>query len=1261
LSCSSSPERRGTSDGASDTARTEVEGSVAHRDPRLGGAPSFVWLNRESAPSFTSASEAAAAVLPSIARTFGVKSEASVLLAHVDDFGKGPIIAHYEQRVAGLEVFRGGVNVMMTRALRPVAASGFLVPSVRGSERPFALDATTALSIGARLLGKTASFARTDDKDGYERYTGAGLAAPARVKKTLFPIPGADGAELEPAYYVELISRSGPARAWVIAASDGRVLFENDLVRYDAFKYRVYADPESKLPMEGPHGNEMTPHPTGTPDKKKLTWQPSQVVTLQNYPFSQNDPWLPPNATTTDGNNVYAFADRFEPDGFDSESDTAPALSGPLAFEYAYETNAAPGATPASIQASTTQLFYVTNFLHDWFYDAGFDEKSGNHQADNFKRGGKGGDPLYAEAQDNSGRNNANAMVPPDGQSPVIQMFVFSGASDATLDVTAPESIAGTKTVGIASGFGKDVFDISGSVMLAVDGGGDLADACEPLEVAATGKIVLAHRGTCSFAQKAANAQEAGAAGLIIANVATSASANIAPFMGGQQNGITIPVLSLSLADGQALEGAIASGTTVSMKRSLTSDLDGALDTSIVAHEWGHVLSGRLVGNGMGLQTNQAGGLGEGWGDFTALLLTVRADDPGQFTGTYANGLYAMSGSGDDVYFGTRRVPYSIDFTKNAYTLKHISNGTPLPANVATSYGEDGSFNAEVHATGEIWATMLWECYASLLRDSGLPFAEAQDRMKRYLVASLKLTPPDPTIIEARDAVLAAALASDEKDFQLFWRAFARRGAGAGAVGPAKDSTSNQGVKESYESGNNLEIAAATLTDDVISCDHDGILDEAEVGTIEITVRNTGSGVLSAAKAELSATTPDARLIDAAPIDLPALKPFESTKAKLRARVTGTKQALPLEIDVSVTDPSLPEARVVRLAVPTRYDADQAPESSATDHVDTTKTAWKVTGTGAGDKWARSSTTGDGFWMLPDPPQKADHNLTSPPFTIEGTTFTLAFKHKWSFRFSSRRNVDINGGVVELSVDSGATWKDISEYGKVDYNSTLENSERTDNPLKGRKAYGNKSAGFPDQWIDSRIDVSLPEHPESVIVRFRAGASLGRSGGDGWAIDDIDLVGISSLPFWAYVPHGDWCDENGPTTNAGAPQVVKPRVNVKLAGSATHPADAALTYLWSQVAGPSVALKDDGTLTPSFDAPDAKEPVTLTFALRAHDGALLSAASRVDVLVEPGKPGDDAGCACRTTPAPRSSAGLVTGLLGVATMLARRARRIRRR
>ena len=99
---------------------------------------------------------------------------------------------------------------------------------------------------------------------------------------------------------------------------------------------------------------------------------------------------------------------------------------------------------------------------------------------------------------------------------------------------------------------------------------------------------------------------------------------------------------------------------------------------------------------------------------------------------------------------------------------------------------------------------MLWECYAALLRETlgatpRLTFAEARDQWKDYLVAAYKLTPLNPTFLEARDALLAAAAATDLRDYNAVRQAFAKRGAGAGAAGPDKWlSLDNNPVVESY-------------------------------------------------------------------------------------------------------------------------------------------------------------------------------------------------------------------------------------------------------------------------------------------------------------------------------------------------------------------------------------------------------------------------------------------------------------------------------
>src|SRR3546814_16015883 len=92
--------------------------------------------------------------------------------------------------------------------------------------------------------------------------------------------------------------------------------------------------------------------------------------------------------------------------------------------------------------------------------------------------------------------------------------------------------------------------------------------------------------------------------------------------------------------------------------------------------------------------------------------------------------------------------------------------------------------NSEVHNVGEVWAEMLWEVYASLLNHHD--FQTAQDRMKDYVIGGLKMTPSSPTFTEARDGVLAAALATDAADYSLAARAFSHRGLGLPPVGPPR-------------------------------------------------------------------------------------------------------------------------------------------------------------------------------------------------------------------------------------------------------------------------------------------------------------------------------------------------------------------------------------------------------------------------------------------------------------------------------------------
>lgn len=98
-----------------------------------------------------------------------------------------------------------------------------------------------------------------------------------------------------------------------------------------------------------------------------------------------------------------------------------------------------------------------------------------------------------------------------------------------------------------------------GYVSAPSDGGGvSLLDGCEPFPSSAdtAGRIVLVNRGTCAFTVKAINAQNAGAAAVLIAN---NAAGPLAP--GGTDPNVTIPVFGITQALGDALRAAAAAGT----------------------------------------------------------------------------------------------------------------------------------------------------------------------------------------------------------------------------------------------------------------------------------------------------------------------------------------------------------------------------------------------------------------------------------------------------------------------------------------------------------------------------------------------------------------------------------------------------------------------------------------------------------------------------------------------------------------------------
>ncbi len=1151
-----SPVRRALALPAGDVARP---GTVVHVEERLG-VPTFLQPARAGesgrralARKGVDAESVARAHLLDIAPLWGL-SEPDVLsapLAQIHDTGKGPIVVQLRQEAFGVPVFRDEIRIAMNRAYQPVAVAGYL-PSVAGLSEP-----VFALAPGDALVRALADFGVTGltpadvenlgaAPGGYERLGLAGvrhglLAAPVRAKKVLFHLPG----RLEPGWYLEIDvpkERAGSdLYAVVLAAKDGALLYRHRLAASDGFSYRVWAEPSGlKVPLNGPQGRGGDPYPGTTPDRYQAPFVAPSLVTLASGPISTRDPWLPPSATETNGNNVDAYADLAAPDGFGA-GDFRANVTAAGVFDRTYDVTQEPGASDDQSKAAIAHLFYVTNFLHDWYYDVGFNEVAGNAQASNYGRGGIEGDALRAEAQDYDGTDNADMTTPADGGRPRMQMYVWSPNARRILTVTAPAAAARVVDIGLAD-FGPASFSIAGTVVIAVDGTPPASDACTPITngAALAGKIALVDRGTCAFVIKVANAQAAGAIGVIVANNQGTLYFNMGDSPGATTLPYTIPAVSISTRDGSVLKSFLAlQALTVTIQREAAVKRDGTVDSQIVAHEWAHYLSDRLVGNANGLNANQSSGLGEGWSDFSSLLLTVQAGDaalPGNsgFGGLYPMGGYVYGGGDNGFvyntgwYFGLRRYPYSTDMTKDPLTYKHITNGVALPTGVPIAHPDDGSFNAEAHATGEIWTTMLWECYAALLRDTArLTFDQARDRMRAYFVASLKVTPLNPTLLEARDALLAVAFAADPDDHALFLRAFAKRGAGPRAATGDRFDPDNAGAVESFDVGGDLGVEAVAVDDSIAPCDRDGRLDAGETGNLTLLAKNRGLFRLSGTQLTVSSTNPAVSFPAGTTVSVPTTDPTQSAVVSVPVKLApGTAGIQSLGFTITLRDPNLLADATATVSV--RGNGDDVAASSASDDVESARTEW---GSAAAPNLSpaasferREVTPFDHRWVSRGRSDVADLTLTSPRLVVSSTVpFSFTFHHRYSlFSFGSGASgLYFDGGVLEISSDDGATWTDVGASAVPGYSHALYDDSDAESPLHGRQAWSGGSPGFPG-FTSVAVSLGTAYAGTAVRVRFRRGMEFTDSASL-WEIDDVAFTGITNTPFPAFVADRGRC------------------------------------------------------------------------------------------------------------------------------------------
>jgi hypothetical protein len=208
-------------------------------------------------------------------------------------------------------------------------------------------------------------------------------------------------------------------------------------------------------------------------------------------------------------------------------------------------------------------------------------------------------------------------------------------------------------------------------------------------------------------------------------------------------------------------------------------------DASILWHEYAHGLTERTVvdASGVGaLNSAQAWAMGEGWSDYYAKDLLVSS---GHETDTAEPAEVHMGVYMDRVANSTRF--QAIDCPVGAAAAKCPAGTASGPGGF--TYGDFGRIygsppRPEVHADGEIWAQTLWDLRTAI----GAPEA------LRLITSGLRMTPREPTFLDARNAILQADQASGGEWHTAIWSVFARRGMGVNAgmnsgVDPIEDFT----------------------------------------------------------------------------------------------------------------------------------------------------------------------------------------------------------------------------------------------------------------------------------------------------------------------------------------------------------------------------------------------------------------------------------------------------------------------------------------
>ncbi|MBT8220482.1 MAG: M36 family metallopeptidase, partial [Bacteroidia bacterium] len=777
------------------------------------------------------------------------------------------------------------------------------------------------------------------------------------------------------------------------------------------------------------------------------------------FGWHDTDGVVGPEYTITRGNNVHAVLDR---DGDRNADVPEPDGGAGLIFDYAINLDNEPETYG---DASTVNLFYMNNVMHDFAAKYGFDEAAGNFQENNYGSSGAANDFVKAFAQSEADndpsedtRNNARWLPAADGFRPAMEMFVWERnvAGLQLLRIITPTNIAGTYS-GTPASFGPQLptDGITGQVAIVDDGTSQGGLGCNPLvnQGEINGKIALIDRGICNFDLKVQNAANAGAIAVVVCNIED----DLISMTGSINSGI--PAVMVGNTDCIRLKSNIDNGLQIKLeipRNTGAEQRDGTLDNGIVAHEYGHGISTRLVGG-----PQRAGCLsrdeqmGEGWSDFFTLTMAAQFGDKGsdpRGIGTFVkrentNGL------------GIRRFPYTTDMSINPLTFSDIIFTGSSP-----------------HRLGEVWCVMIWDLYWALADRDGFDpdvynGTGGNNTAIQLVMDGMKLLDCSPSFTDARDGILAADVANNAGANQcLIWEVFARRGLGYSAQGG--DSNDRTDGTEAFD------MPPSCSPELKITKTATELINPSETITVTLEIRN-----------DKPSEATDVVVKDIIPTDAS----YQNNSASQAVQVNGDQ--LTFNVGSIISGGTHTISYVLNTAGNNFsdfiwYDGIEDGTGKWVDEIIDGKEGWKATTTKA--------NVGDNAFFVKNDTVLSDVVLqNSAPVSLNGKSFPVLRFHHWV-----NSEIGYDPGIVQLSRNGGTTWANAGDLiykngytGKIPYQPFA---------IPNQSGYYGDSGGWKDSYIDLRDYIG-----DDLLFRFRFGSD-NSTAVEGWYVDEVAVFDMKT-------------------------------------------------------------------------------------------------------------------------------------------------------